>query len=183
MVTTYRSPFSLFRGLFLGLVVVVASTTTSCGFITDSLMTASPEAPIDNRESYLEKAGGPQTTVDLGAGEEQLLTRFQTVLEEKKALERREQELDAEVEALRGSLRAEKEKVSVEQRLRAGAEAEAERLRRTKDERELKILHLQMQLANMQGSKLQLEIAGIERQIEQLNQQAAQPAAPMGNGR
>lgn len=176
MAITHHSALSV-----LGLLWLCAAT--SCGFIKDSLMSASPETQVNDRESYLEKAGGPQTSVDLGAGSEQLLSRFQTVLEEKKALESHEKILQAEVEALRTSLKTEQDKSAVEQRLRAGAEAEAERLRHIKGDRELKILHLQMQLANMQGSKLQLEIAGIERQIEQLNDQAAQPAAPLGTGR
>jgi len=170
--------------LLLG-VLLCLGTTTSCDFLGGSLMNASPEEPVDDRESYLEQAGGPQTEVDLGAGAggENLLSRFQQVLEEKEALERRQKELTAEVEALRQSLRTEQDQCAVEQRMRVGAEAEVERLRQIKSDRELKILHLQMQLANMQSNKIELEIAGIERQIEQLNAQAATPAAPVGTGR
>jgi len=171
------------RSAFLVLGLLCLGVTTSCGFIKDSLLTASKEPKLDERESYLEKAGGPQTSVDLGDGSEQLLSRFHTVLEEKKALEQDKKELQAEVDALRASLTTEQNKNEVEQKWRAGAEAEAERLRHIKTDRELKILHLQKQLADMQGTKLQLEIAGIERQIDQLNEQAAQPAAPPGSGR
>ena len=49
--------------------------------MTNSKMTMQEE-PTDTEESYLERGGGPQSRVELGAGEEHLLTRFQTVLEE-----------------------------------------------------------------------------------------------------
>jgi len=170
--------------LWLGALLCLG-TPTSCELFGGSLMNASPEKPVDDRESYLEQAGGPQTEVDLGAtaGGESLLSRFQQVLKEKEALERHQEELTDEVKALRQSLRTEQDRCAVQERMRAGAEAEAERLRRIKSDRELKILHLQMQLANMQSNKIELEIAGIEQQIEQLNAQAATPAAPVGTGR
>jgi hypothetical protein len=182
---TTRSAFALSPRLLWGLLwaVLWIGTTSSCGYLAESLMGPAAEPAVDNRESYLEQAGGPQTTVDLGAGEEPLLARFHTVLEEKEALKRHEKELADEVNALLGKLQTEQDRSTAERRLRVGAEAETKRLRRIKDDRELKILHLQMQLANLQSSKLQLEIAGIEQQIEQLGDQAARPASPLGTGR
>ena len=75
-------------------------------------------------------------------------------------------------------MQQEQEDRDKERRLRAGAEAETERLRRIKSDRELKILHLQMKLADSQRSKLLIEISGIERQIEQLDDPTSQVAAP-----
>jgi hypothetical protein len=159
-------------------VLAAALALFSCGAVQENLLRPAAEAPIDTTDSYLSRGGGPQTGVDIGRGEEHLLTRFQTVLEEKAALEKRERELEDELDKLRTSLKTEQSDHEKETRLRAGAEAESERLRHTKSDRELKILHLQLQVADLQRTKLQLEIATIERQIETLRGQAAESAPP-----
>ncbi len=143
------------------------------------------EAPVDADESYLTDEEGFQQHLDLGAGSEPLLTRFQRVLNEKVRLEQREKELLTEIDALRSSLQREQEEKEAERRLRAGAEADMERLRRLKADRDLKVLHLQMQVADLQRTKIQLEIAGLERQIEAIDRRAAQPPAqpPAGTPR
>lgn len=152
------------------LALLACAGLSSCAGLGDLLLSPGRERPVRQENTYLAQAEGPQTAVDLGEGSEQLLTRFQTLLEEKDDLQQRHDDLQAEVDALRSSLNQEQVDRDKELRLRAGAEAEIERLRRINSERELKILHLQMQLADAQRSKLILEIAGIERQIEQLDQ-------------
>ena len=158
--------------------VVALLHLAGCAGFKSLLLSPQKEGPVQKEETYIDQAGGPQTQVDLGEGSEQLLTRFQSLLEERDEYRARQDELIEEVEALRTSLRTEQEDRDKERRLRAGVEAENERLRRIKGERELKILHLQMQVSELQRSKLLLEIAGIERQIEALDDSSHQMATP-----
>lgn len=148
--------------------IAAALALVSCSAVQERLLRPAAESPIDTTDSYLARGAGPQTGVDLGRGEEHLLTRFQTVLEEKAALEKRARELETHLDEVRAALQKAQSEHEKEARLRAGAEAEAERLRHAKTDRELKILHLQLQVADLQRTKLQLEIAAIERQIETL---------------
>ena len=153
----------------------------SCSLLSCSLFSAlgpDSEAPVDEKESYL--TTGPQTQVDLGGGEEQLLTRFQKVLDEKIHLQDRQKELLTEIDALRTALLNAQTENEKERLLRAGAEAEGDRLRRAKGDRETKILHLHMQVAELERVKMQLEIAAVERQLEILEQENA--ASPPGGG-
>jgi hypothetical protein len=170
------------RRLVPALALAAAATALGgCSTLRARLLRSRPEPPPAAEDSYLER-GGPKTGVDLGAGEEQLLTRFQQVLEEKNEIEQQRGELMAELEALRTSLDTEKRDRDEEARLRAGAEAEADRLRRDKSDRDLKILHLQLQIAELQRTRLQLEIANVERQLDELARQQPGQAAPTPPG-
>ena len=150
-----------------GQIIVACIALTSCSVMPAGLLSPMQEEPTDTEESYLERGGGPQSRVELGAGEEHLLTRFQTVLEEKEKLEKEHKGLQAELELLRTTLDTERTGRERESRVRVGAEAEAERLRVLSNERELKILHLQLRVAELERSKLKLEIAGLETEIAQ----------------
>ena len=79
-------------------------------------------------------------------------------------------------------LAQEREDRDKQARMRAGAEAEIERLRGIKNDRDLKILHLQMQIIEAERSKIELEIAGIESQLMRLGDQTTQPASPPDGG-
>ena len=164
------------------LALAACAAAASCAGLGEAMV--GPEEPVEESEGYLESAGGPQTSVDLGDGGEHLLTRFQKVLAKNSRLKEDQRELQDEVTALRTKLERETADKETEQQQRAGAEADAERLRQIKGDREAKILHLQLQLTELQRSKLQLEIAAIERQLEAVDHEAKQaPAKPPTEGR
>ena len=155
----------------------------SCTAMRERFLRPLQEDPIDNSDSYLARTGGPRSTVDLGAGEEQLLTRFQELLEQKNSLEQRQKELEGEVVTLESTLATEQKGHATESRLRAGAEAEVQRLRRLKSDREVKVLHLQIQIADLERKNLELEIARLESELETLTPRADNPATPAGGDR
>ena len=102
-----------------GQIAVACIALTSCSVMPAGLLSPMQEEPTDTEESYLERGGGPQSRVELGAGEEHLLTRFQTVLEEKEKLEKEHKGLQAELELLRTTL--DTERTGREREARAGA--------------------------------------------------------------
>ena len=57
-----------------GQIAVACIALTSCSVMPAGLLSPMQEEPTDTEESYLERGGGPQSRVELGAGEEHLLT-------------------------------------------------------------------------------------------------------------
>lgn len=151
--------------------VALAFALASCAGVSDAVLGPGPE-PSPQGAGYLQ--GGPQTKVDLGDGGEQLLTRFQKLLEENRGLEERNRALANEVEGLRGEVDRETAAAKSERQQRAGVEAENDRLRKQENDRQLEILHLQLQAAELERKRLQLEIADTQRQIHAVEQSSAE---------
>ncbi|MEM7199127.1 MAG: hypothetical protein AAF628_02610 [Planctomycetota bacterium] len=139
----------------------------SCQSIRRALLGQEPA--LASSDSYLQRGEGPPSGVSLGEGGEKLLSRFQQVLDEKLALEKRNDVLQEEIEALRQALQRESEDRDQERHRRGGLEAEVARLSSEKADRETKILHLHLQVAQLQRAKLELEIAALEHNLEQMD--------------
>lgn len=149
---------------------------SSCYVLPRSLTRPDEEPPLDADESLM-ATGGPQTTIDLGEGGEQLLTRYQKVNAERTRLDQELSAMTAERDALQQSLSNERDRLERESNQRAGAESQREAMRTQLVDYQAKILALSLERAKLEQEVLRLKIVAVERQISELDGAQASPAS------
>lgn len=135
------------------------------------------ETPTSTSDGYLQ--GGPNTDVELGAGERSLLEDYKILHDSKLKLETQLSELDAVSETLRERLASTEEERDILRTRIAGAEQEGTRMAHRTNDLEAKVLSLNIEKTLLEQELMRMRIGSLREQYEQLT--AVPGAAPLGS--
>lgn len=163
-------------------ILSMAVLLSGCSAITDLLSSPGREDATDPSAHYL--GGGPNTEVELGADEETMLESFHGLTRVKIQLDAQIKELEAYGESQTAKLNRTQQDLDRERRLRVSSEAESERLAQQMRDLQAKVLSMNVERARLEQDLLLLRISSVQRQLAELEGNAAEAAGPApGYGR